>query len=149
MGLFSRKEPVDRKQELKTGFKTKIILPNVETVNRTIVTMGTGGTLRRKQNVVKHNVLFRVAEKGLVLEKCGVDGSDVRLPWEDLKSVERQRNGFVYIDLLDGRLFKANFGGFDGVSRFEALLSLCEPYIKDNVVDSGRNGIGRFKRTSV
>lgn len=133
--LFKKK---DYETEYYEGIKTVLIFPKKETRAHNITSLGTGGTIHKKHNI-KRKSIFRVAEKGLVFEKGNEDGSDYRIPWEEIieikpvtKSLKVTLNQMT-ISLNDGRELKFILKP----KMHDSLLSLCEPKIINNKKDDG------------
>lgn len=131
--LFNKKDP---KEEFQKGIKTIITFPEKQTKAHTIVGLGTGGTVHKEHNIQRKTIL-RVAEKGLVFEKANNDGSDYRLPWEEIISIEPVTKSLkitlpqVKITLVDGRELKVGLKP----KKHDSFISLCEPNIQGNVAD--------------
>lgn len=119
MGLFgvgdifgkSKNWKEKTEQKLRKGYITKIKLPEFETVSqggasRAAATMVggligfalTSGSITRKREI---STTFRMADNGLVIEQGTVNGTDLKIPWESIISIDKSITWFS-INLTDG-----------------------------------------------
>lgn len=151
----SKKLEEDQKQEILNRFTNgvwpmKIILPEYEissshglatkgvaTAALGIVGLAMTMGSSSKQRTIKSKV--RIADKGVVIENGTVDGSDLRIPWDQIVSVQRKSYA-VYLNLSENQLIEIRFHGTGFLNNNKGYAKVFENYVNENASGVVENG---------
>lgn len=97
------------------------------------MTMGSSSNLREIKSVV------RIADKGVVIRNGTVDGSDLRIPWDQIVSVQRKYYA-VYLTLSGNQQIEIRFYGTSILGNNAGYAKVFESYVNEHATGQVEEG---------
>lgn len=106
------------------GMVTKGVATGVFGLVGLAMTMGSSSKLREIKGVV------RIADKGVVIHNGTIDGSDLRIPWDQIVSVQR-KSYVVYLILSGNQQIDIWFYGTGILGNIDGYSKVFESYVNE------------------
>lgn len=118
------KNIIDEKTPISEGLSALVTLPGVESVSHGMLTKGVATaafglvglamTVGQSTRQRRLKTIVRIAKKGIIIKNATTDEQDIRIPWNEIVSVDKQKgigSRSIIITLTNGVNITANFIG--------------------------------------